>query len=169
MGGGIGQWLLYRAGNGSLSLFSLVVLPAPRRGPRHLAWGLVGLYTGTQDEEIYARPNGALELVERRALAAGDFYSLILHATTSTACGRRPRDVRFDSPAHERHRLRLAALVRPRVRSRGAVPIRVRQTPCDRRGVTSTSQVDAANAGLYTKAFLCRVKGTDRRGSHPRC
>ena len=27
MGGGIGQWLLYRAGDGSLSLFSLVVPP----------------------------------------------------------------------------------------------------------------------------------------------
>ena len=31
MGGGIGQWLLYRAGDGSLSLFSLVVPPARRR------------------------------------------------------------------------------------------------------------------------------------------
>ena len=43
----------------------------------HLAWGLVGLYRGTQDEEIYARRNGALELVERRALEPGDFYVLI--------------------------------------------------------------------------------------------
>jgi len=44
MGGGIGQWLLYRAGDGSLSLFSLVV-PAGAQTPvhDHLAWGLVGL------------------------------------------------------------------------------------------------------------------------------
>src|SRR5438128_5709617 len=78
MGGGIGQWLLYRAGDGSLSLFSLVVPPGSQTPVHdHLAWGLVGLYTGTQDEEIYARPNGALELVERRALAPGDFYALI--------------------------------------------------------------------------------------------
>src|SRR5207248_1034077 len=78
MGGGIGQWLLYRAGDGSLSLFSLVVPPAAETPVHdHLAWGLVGLYRGTQDEEIYARRNGALELVERRALAPGDFYVLI--------------------------------------------------------------------------------------------
>ena len=78
MGGGIGQWLLYRAGDRSLSLFSLVVPPGAETPVHdHLAWGLVGLYRGTQDEEIYARGNGALELVERRALEPGDFYALI--------------------------------------------------------------------------------------------
>jgi 3-mercaptopropionate dioxygenase len=78
MGGGIGQWLLYRTGDGSLSLFSLVVPPASETPIHdHLAWGLVGLYRGSQDEEIYARRNGALELTERRALAPGDFYALI--------------------------------------------------------------------------------------------
>jgi predicted metal-dependent enzyme (double-stranded beta helix superfamily) len=78
MGGGIGQWLLYRAGDGSLSLFALVV-PSGSQTPvhDHLAWGLVGLYRGTQDEEIYARRNGSLELVEQRALEPGDFYELI--------------------------------------------------------------------------------------------
>jgi 3-mercaptopropionate dioxygenase len=78
MGGGIGQWLLYRADDGSLSLFSLVV-PSDSETPihDHLAWGLVGLYRGTQDEEIYAQRNGALELVERRTLSPGDFYVLI--------------------------------------------------------------------------------------------
>jgi 3-mercaptopropionate dioxygenase len=78
MGGGIGQWLLYRAGDGSLSLFSLVVPPGSETPIHdHLAWGLVGLYRGTQDEEIFARDGGALELVERRALDPGDFYALI--------------------------------------------------------------------------------------------
>jgi predicted metal-dependent enzyme (double-stranded beta helix superfamily) len=78
MGGGIGQWLLYRAGDGSLSLFSLVVPPGSETPVHdHLAWGLVGLYRGTQDEEIYARRGGGLELVERRALQPGDFYALI--------------------------------------------------------------------------------------------
>ena len=78
MGGGIGQWLLYRAKDQSLSLFSLVV-PSGSATPihDHLAWGLVGLYRGEQDEEIYARRDGALELVERRSLAPGDFYVLI--------------------------------------------------------------------------------------------
>jgi predicted metal-dependent enzyme (double-stranded beta helix superfamily) len=78
MGGGIGQWLLYRAADGSLSLFSLVVPPGVATPIHdHLAWGLVGLYRGAQDEEIYARRKGALELVERRSLETGDFYVLI--------------------------------------------------------------------------------------------
>jgi predicted metal-dependent enzyme (double-stranded beta helix superfamily) len=78
MGGGIGQWLLYRAGDGSLSLFALVI-PSDAETPvhDHLAWGLVGLYRGTQDEEIYARRDGRLEFVEQRALKPGDFYALI--------------------------------------------------------------------------------------------
>jgi 3-mercaptopropionate dioxygenase len=78
MGGGIGQWLLFRAGDGSLSLFSLVV-PSCSATPvhDHLAWGLVGLYRGTQDEEIYDPGAGALRLVESRALARGDFYALL--------------------------------------------------------------------------------------------
>jgi predicted metal-dependent enzyme (double-stranded beta helix superfamily) len=78
MGGGIGQWLLYRAADRSLSLFSLVVPPDVETPVHdHLAWGLVGLYRGTQDEEIYAEQNGRLELLERRTLAPGDFYALI--------------------------------------------------------------------------------------------
>ena len=78
MGGGIGQWLLYRAGDGSLSLFALVVPPeAATPVHDHLAWGLVGLYRGAQDEEVYAETDGALELVERRELRPGDFYALI--------------------------------------------------------------------------------------------
>jgi predicted metal-dependent enzyme (double-stranded beta helix superfamily) len=78
MGGGIGQWLLHRAGDGSLSLFSLVVPPGAQTPVHdHLAWGLVGLYRGTQDEEIYVEAAGELELRERRTLQTGDFYVLI--------------------------------------------------------------------------------------------
>jgi 3-mercaptopropionate dioxygenase len=75
MGGGIGQWLLFRAGDRSLSLFALVV-PAGSETPvhDHLAWGLVGLYRGTQDEEIF---DASLDLTQRRALEPGDFYALI--------------------------------------------------------------------------------------------
>ncbi|HZC28208.1 MAG TPA: cysteine dioxygenase family protein, partial [Gaiellaceae bacterium] len=77
MGGGIGQWLLYRDGDGSLSLFSLVVPPGSETPIHdHLAWGLVGLYRGTQDEEVYAHDGERLALVERRTLRAGDFYAL---------------------------------------------------------------------------------------------
>jgi predicted metal-dependent enzyme (double-stranded beta helix superfamily) len=78
MGGGIGQWLLFRAADRSLSLFSLVVPPRAQTPVHdHLAWGLVGLYQGTQDEEIYAERNGALQLLESRSLEPGDFYELI--------------------------------------------------------------------------------------------
>jgi predicted metal-dependent enzyme (double-stranded beta helix superfamily) len=78
MGGGIGQWLLFRAGDGSLSLFSLVVPPGQETPVHdHLAWGLVGLYRGTQDEEVFARRGDRLELAERRSLRPGDFYALL--------------------------------------------------------------------------------------------
>ena len=79
MGGGIGQWLLFRASDRSLSLFALVVPPGSQTPIHdHLAWGLVGLYRGTQDEEIYARDEGgALRRVEARPLAPGDFYALL--------------------------------------------------------------------------------------------
>jgi predicted metal-dependent enzyme (double-stranded beta helix superfamily) len=78
MGGGIGQWLICRAHDGSLSFFALVVPPGAATPVHdHLAWGLVGLYDGTQDEEVYAFRDDVLELVERRALAPGDFYALI--------------------------------------------------------------------------------------------
>jgi 3-mercaptopropionate dioxygenase len=78
MGGGIGQWLLYRAGDGSLSLFSLVVPPRAQTPVHdHLAWGLVGLYRGTQEEEIYTGNEGDFTVGERRQLVPGDFYALI--------------------------------------------------------------------------------------------
>jgi predicted metal-dependent enzyme (double-stranded beta helix superfamily) len=78
MGGGIGQWLLYRRSDGSLSLFSLVV-PSGSQTPihDHLAWGLVGLYRGTQEEEIFASTEAGIELADRRALDPGDFYALL--------------------------------------------------------------------------------------------
>jgi 3-mercaptopropionate dioxygenase len=78
MGGGIGQWLLFRAADRALTLFALVVPPASSTPIHdHLAWGLVGLYRGTQDEEIYAERDGRVEPVERRALLPGDFYALL--------------------------------------------------------------------------------------------
>ena len=75
MGGGIGQWLLFRAEDRSLTLFALIV-PSGSATPihDHLAWGLVGLYRGTQDEEIY---DEGVDLKEQRALVPGDFYALL--------------------------------------------------------------------------------------------
>ena len=85
MGGGIGQYALYRAEDGSLCLFSLVV-PAGAATPvhDHLAWGLVGIYRGRQDETVYRRlDDGAdparadLEVAKRQDLGRGDFYALL--------------------------------------------------------------------------------------------
>ena len=86
MGGGIGQWLIFRSGTGDLSLFALVV-PSGSATPvhDHLAWGLIGLYRGEQEETVYARPDDAvpvgereeLRLSTRRIMRQGDFYPLL--------------------------------------------------------------------------------------------
>jgi predicted metal-dependent enzyme (double-stranded beta helix superfamily) len=78
MGGGIGQWLVFRAADRSLSLFSLVVPPGSMTPVHdHLAWGLVGLSRGNQDEEFYRPREGGLDVLRRRPLARGDFYALL--------------------------------------------------------------------------------------------
>ena len=84
MGGGIGTWLIYRAGDGGLSLFSLVVPPGAATPVHdHLAWGLVGLYAGEQDERVYRRRTHGeagdlpLALAEQNHLHPGDFYLLM--------------------------------------------------------------------------------------------
>jgi 3-mercaptopropionate dioxygenase len=85
MGGGIGQYALYRAEDGSLCLFSLVI-PAGAETPvhDHLAWGLIGVYRGRQDETVYRRlDDGAdesraqLEVARRQTVGHGEFYALL--------------------------------------------------------------------------------------------
>jgi predicted metal-dependent enzyme (double-stranded beta helix superfamily) len=85
MGGGIAQYALYRAEDASLCLFSLVV-PAGASTPvhDHLAWGLVGIYRGRQDETVYQRLDDArdparaeLQVAKRRTLGPGEFYTLL--------------------------------------------------------------------------------------------
>jgi len=85
MGDGIGQYALYRAEDGSLCLFSLVVPPGASTPVHdHLAWGLVGVYRGEQDETVYRRlddgsnpAQAELEIAKRQALRPGDLYALI--------------------------------------------------------------------------------------------
>jgi len=97
MGSGIGMWLLYRAGDGGLAFSSLVV-PSGASTPvhDHLAWGLVGLYRGEQDEEVFDRTDdgssekaATLESIEQRALKPGDLYELMpendIHQVTTTS------------------------------------------------------------------------------------
>ena len=85
MGGGIGMWLLYRAGDGGLAFSALVVPPGAQTPVHdHLAWGLVGLYKGEQEEEVFARQDDGrneshaeLNLSVRQMLRPGDFYELL--------------------------------------------------------------------------------------------
>ena len=85
MGGGIGQYALYRAEDGSLCLFSLVI-PSGSRTPvhDHLAWGLVGVYRGQQHETIYRRVDegeqegkALLQMQRHQRVGAGEFYTLL--------------------------------------------------------------------------------------------
>ena len=97
MGSGIGMWLLYRSGDGGLAFSSLVV-PAGASTPvhDHLAWGVVGLYQGTQDEQVFSRVDDAsdetvavLESRLRQSLVPGDLYELLpetdIHQVTTTS------------------------------------------------------------------------------------
>jgi predicted metal-dependent enzyme (double-stranded beta helix superfamily) len=85
MGGGIGQYALYRDHGGSLCLFSLVVPPGSSTPVHdHLAWGLVGVYRGTQLDTTYARIDdgsdagrAALRVVSEQTVGSGDFYTLL--------------------------------------------------------------------------------------------
>ncbi len=98
MGGGIGQYLLYRSGDKSITLFSLVVPPGSSTPVHdHLAWGLVGLYQGEQHEEVYAVESGnpdngdaKLRLTTEQDLRTGEFYALLppdgdIHRVTTTS------------------------------------------------------------------------------------
>lgn len=109
MGGGIASWLLFRAGDKSLSLISLVVPPGSETPIHdHLAWGFVGLYRGEQRETVYARqeviqegsqPHTAgsdsvesvrLTVQQVNDLRPGDFYRLVppdgdIHSVKTTS------------------------------------------------------------------------------------
>ena len=93
MGGGIGQYALYRAEDGSLCLFSLV-MPSGSRTPvhDHLAWGLVGIYRGEQDETIYRRLDDGQD--EGKATSRSSSSSVSAPAS-STRCCRRRDDIHY--------------------------------------------------------------------------
>jgi predicted metal-dependent enzyme (double-stranded beta helix superfamily) len=85
MGSGISQYLLYRSAEHDLTLSSLVLSTGTMTPVHdHLAWGLVGLYRGEQEEWVYRRVDAGsdegtaiLDEVEKRHLRAGDFYDLL--------------------------------------------------------------------------------------------
>ena len=127
MGGGIGQWLLFRAGDRSLTLFALVVplglADARPRPPRLGARRPLPRHPGRGD--LRGRP-------DRAARAPGAGAGRLLRA--AAARRRHPprahdlaRDLGLDPPAHQRHGLRLAACLRRRLRRGHAVPLRLRE------------------------------------------
>ena len=136
MGGGIGQYALYRAEDGSLCLFSLVIPPGAQTPIHdHLAWGLIGVYRGVQDETVYRRTDDGRD--ESKA-TLGDRPSTNREARSvlyvAAAARRHPlREDRFrhaldlDPPARERHRLRHASSLRRRQWHRHTIPIRIQQ------------------------------------------
>jgi predicted metal-dependent enzyme (double-stranded beta helix superfamily) len=83
MGGGIGQYALYRESD--LCLFSLVIPPGAETPVHdHLAWGLIGVYRGRQDETVYRRlddgsdeGHARLEVSKRQTMDTGQFYALL--------------------------------------------------------------------------------------------
>jgi predicted metal-dependent enzyme (double-stranded beta helix superfamily) len=85
MGGGIGQYALYRDEGGTLCLFSLVVPPGSSTPVHdHLAWGLVGVYRGAQLDTTYARlddghdeARATLQVSSQQTVDAGGFYTLL--------------------------------------------------------------------------------------------
>lgn len=86
MGGGIGQWLIFRSGTRDLSLFALVVPPGSETPVHdHLAWGLIGLYRGKQKETVFMREDEDAPVGDKENLAVafardverGDFYPLV--------------------------------------------------------------------------------------------
>jgi 3-mercaptopropionate dioxygenase len=85
MGGGIGQYALYRARDGSLCLFSLVIPPGVSTPVHdHLAWGVIGVYRGRQHETIYHRlddgrdaDRARLEVAREQVVGTGELYTLV--------------------------------------------------------------------------------------------
>ena len=85
MGGEIAQWLLYRRPK-KLTLFTLALPPGMDTPVHdHLAWGIVGIHSGTQTEEFYRRVDDAdthtgpvdLEHLRTEEMEKGDFYELV--------------------------------------------------------------------------------------------
>lgn len=85
MGSGIGQYALYRAEDGSLTLFSLVIPPGAETPVHdHLAWGLIGVYRGRQHETVYHRlddgrdeAKAQLVVAKSQTMETGEFYALL--------------------------------------------------------------------------------------------
>ncbi len=136
MGSGIGQYALYRAEDGSLTLFSLVIPPGAETPVHdHLAWGLIGVYRGRQHETVYRRLDDGgdaaradLEVTRAATMDTGEFYTLLpprddIHYVKTVS----DVPVGVDSPAGQRHGVRVAPSLRAGHRRRHRLPLRLQQ------------------------------------------
>ncbi|CAN5330401.1 hypothetical protein BH24ACT19_BH24ACT19_08880 [soil metagenome] len=128
MGGGIGQWLLFRSAARDLCLFALVVptgaaTPRPRSPRLEPGRSLQGRAGG---DRLRPPRRGDAGRRERSSLRKAAPHRAAGRRLSPTAAGRRRsprphdllRDLRLRTPARQRHRLRLAPLLRPRDRRR---------------------------------------------------
>ena len=133
MGGGIGQYALYRAEDGSLCLFSLVV-PVGAETPvhDHLAWDR-RRYRGTQDETVYRRLDDGTDQGGRRWRSrSAERCTAVLRAVPPAG------DIHFVRPSVCRRSRYLLAndtrasggIVSIRRGDRQAVPFRCVNAPC---------------------------------------
>ena len=135
MGGGIGQWLLFRSADRSLCLFSLVV-PAGSMtpDPRPPRVGARRSLPGQPGRGVLRPGDGTIALTRRRPLAPGDYYrpapARRRHPSRAHDLGR---DVGLDPPARERHRLHRPPHLRRAHRRGERLPLRLRERVCDSR------------------------------------
>ncbi len=136
MGGGIGQYALYRAEDGSLCLFSLVIPPGAETPIHdHLAWGLIGVYRGVQDETVYRRTDDGRDEsrahARSRAPADGEARRVLHAAAAARRHSLRENDLRhavdLDPSPRQRHRLCDASSLRRGERRRHAISLRLLQ------------------------------------------
>jgi predicted metal-dependent enzyme (double-stranded beta helix superfamily) len=79
------QYLVHRPADRAYSLMAMVVAPGVRTPIHdHLAWGLVGVYQGEQQENVYQRidegmvdARADLQMIEQKKLTFGEITTLI--------------------------------------------------------------------------------------------
>ena len=177
MGGGIGQWLLFRSHDRSLCLFSLVVPPGAMTPIHdHLAWGIIGLYRGNQDEEFYQPGNGTIAAGGGVRSSRATTTSSSRRPTTFTACGRRRRRPRSRSTCSPTTRAASSVTpsTRPPVRhgrsspatsTRSAWQSRRRTARKERRRQTCPRKPPSASSTRDERLSLPRVQDPARPGA----
>ena len=183
MGGGIGQYALYRAEDGSLCLFSLVI-PAGAQTPihDHLAWGLIGVYRGVQDETVYRRlddgrdeSKATLEIARQQTVKHGEFYTLLpplddIHyvKTVSDTPSISIHLLANDTACVTRHRFDAASGIVTPFRSGYSNANCPDNRPIDNRNRSDNPNLQSPDSSRYADPASCVVGSTMRPSSSSR-